>query len=160
MNNVMADTGRFLTHVAVFVVLCDTQGRVLLQQRSGTGYLDGYWDLPSGHVEQDEALPAAAARELFEETGVTVAPADLRLLTIDQYFVERNYLNFVFAAHAWQGTPTVQEPDKCSAMGWFAPAALPERCTNGVWVAARQGFAGDLQFTVTDRPAYRKMIDI
>ncbi len=46
----MADK-RFMTRQAVFVVLRNGNGEVLLQQRANTGYLDGYWDLPSGHVE-------------------------------------------------------------------------------------------------------------
>jgi ADP-ribose pyrophosphatase YjhB (NUDIX family) len=47
--------------------------RVLLVERGIDPYR-GRWCLPGGHAEFDEAPAAAAARELAEETGLTVAP--------------------------------------------------------------------------------------
>jgi 8-oxo-dGTP diphosphatase len=46
-------------------------GNVLLVKR-GKPPLMGYWSLPGGHVEGGETLAAAAAREVLEETAVTV----------------------------------------------------------------------------------------
>lgn len=53
------------------VLLLDAADRVLLV-RSG-----GLWLAPGGGVEEGEELAEAAARELREETGLSVAPADL-----------------------------------------------------------------------------------
>lgn len=46
-------------------------GAVLLVKRKRPP-LEGYWALPGGHVEGGERVAEAAAREVLEETGVTV----------------------------------------------------------------------------------------
>jgi 8-oxo-dGTP diphosphatase len=79
-----------MTRQAVFMVLRNDKNEILLQQRSGTGYLDGYWDLPSGHVEYGESLLRSVVRETKEEVGVEVAPEDSRLIHIDQFYVDQD----------------------------------------------------------------------
>ncbi|WP_435058437.1 NUDIX domain-containing protein [Streptomyces sp. bgisy060] len=60
------------------VVVVTGDGRVALIERRWDPY-EGQWALPGGHIDdEDESDPAAAARELLEETGVRVAPADLK----------------------------------------------------------------------------------
>jgi 8-oxo-dGTP pyrophosphatase MutT (NUDIX family) len=43
-----------------------------------------HWDLPSGKADKGEAVTAAAARELKEETGLVVDPASLKIAGIIQ----------------------------------------------------------------------------
>lgn len=145
---------RHMTRQAVFVVIRNEQGEILLQQRANTGCLDGYWDLPSGHIEYGESLRDAAARETKEEVDVDVSPDDLTLIHIEQFYVEKDYVNYTFEAKKWGGEPKIREPEKCSAIGWFAVDALPEKCVNAVRSNEASGFSKDLTYSVTTSANY------
>jgi ADP-ribose pyrophosphatase YjhB (NUDIX family) len=107
-------------------VLLRRDGESLLMRRAGTGFFDGLFSLPGGHVEDGESLAQAACRELLEETGVQLAPEALRRIGVVHRRSDSNRIDFFLRASAWRGEPKIVEPDKCDALGWFAPDALPE----------------------------------
>ena len=45
-------------------------GDILMLERA-RGMMIGFWSVPGGHIEPGESLQEAAARELFEEAGLT-----------------------------------------------------------------------------------------
>ncbi|OGG14305.1 hypothetical protein A2875_01995 [Candidatus Gottesmanbacteria bacterium RIFCSPHIGHO2_01_FULL_46_14] len=47
--------------IASSYLLCIRDDMILLSRRHNTGYEDGNYSLPAGHVEDDELLTAAAA---------------------------------------------------------------------------------------------------
>lgn len=104
---------------------------VLLLLRDGTGYMDGYWAMPAGHVDPGESMHEAAVREAAEEAGVLVDAGDLTPVTVLHRFerggppVEQRVDAF-FTARRWSGVPALQEAEKAAAMGWFPVDELPE----------------------------------
>jgi 8-oxo-dGTP diphosphatase len=58
------------------------QGRVLLGVRRGSGWRDGWWHVPAGHLEAGESITAGMAREAREELGILIRPADLEIAHI------------------------------------------------------------------------------
>ena len=73
---------RSATTLMVDVVVTVNSREVLLIKRAKAPFADKLV-MPGGHVEpEDPSLPAAAARELAEETGLSIDPATLVLLTV------------------------------------------------------------------------------
>ncbi len=109
----------------VHVLLLDASGQVCLFRRAGTGFMDGWWGPPGGHLEAGEGVAQAAARECAEETGVR--PHGLEPLAVLPYRSGRHQgVNFVFSARAWSGEP-VPQPEMFDAMCWAELRELPER---------------------------------
>lgn len=107
-------------------VLLERDGRVLLMRRAGTGFFDGLYSLPGGHVEEGESLRATAIREMAEELGIVLDEVDLSVVGVVHRRSDTNRIDFFLAAHRWRGEPKIAEPDKCDALQWFARDALPE----------------------------------
>lgn len=68
-------------HRFASTAVVDPRGRVLMQERDEHAPVHpDRWGLPGGGLEAGETYLAAAVRELEEETGLRVAPGDLRSL--------------------------------------------------------------------------------
>lgn len=56
---------------------------VLLLKRPEADFMGGIWELPSGKVENSESLGQSLAREVLEETGLTVTDITAALRSFD-----------------------------------------------------------------------------
>ncbi|MGW4842763.1 NUDIX hydrolase [Nocardia brasiliensis] len=110
---------------------------VLYGQRQNTGYEDGAWHLPSGHLEADESVIAALIREAEEEIGVAVKPEDVQFSHIMHNSSSGGRMAFFFTVTNWEGEPENREPEKCSGLEWFAVDALPVHMIDYCRVAMR-----------------------
>lgn len=115
---------RFTMVVAAHVLL-EKDGQFLLARRFKTGYEDGNFSLPAGHVEIDESCRAAAAREAEEEVAVKIELKNLELAHVMHRRGDRESIDFFFISRKWEGTPKVNEPEKCNAVAWYHPTNLP-----------------------------------
>jgi 8-oxo-dGTP pyrophosphatase MutT (NUDIX family) len=121
---------------AVFLII-RKDDEVLLLRRFNTGFQDGQYTFPSGHVERNESPLTAVSREAKEEAGIDVALTDIKFEQVlyrpgynikgtgfDKEQIER--VDFFFSTTRWKGEPRVCEPNKCDDVRWFPLAALPK----------------------------------
>lgn len=118
---------RYRSLVAVYVIVINDQGEILLLERANTGYRDGYYDMPAGHLEEGETLRQAALRELKEETGLTASEDQLEFVELlHRMSTDRVYLDIFFQVKQWKGDAMIMEPSKCNHIAWFPLVRLPE----------------------------------
>lgn len=98
---------------------------VLLLRRYNTGYADGNYSVPAGHLDGNETVTQAAIREAREEVGIEIASADLRVVGVMHRLSDREGVDFFAAATQWCGQPTNCEPHKCDELRWANLLALP-----------------------------------
>ena len=102
--------------------------RVLLLRRARTGFLDGWYALPGGHLERGEGIRDCAVREVAEEAGVRVAPSALEPFAALAYRSDGDQgVNFLFSCRQFQGEPRLAEPALFDDLRWCRPGEFPER---------------------------------
>ncbi|WP_216896123.1 NUDIX hydrolase [Nocardia alni] len=116
---------------------------VLFGQRQNTGFEDGAWHLPSGHLEADESVIDALIREAEEEIGVTIAPEDVRFSHIMHNSSSGGRMAFFFTVRSWKGEPDNREPDKCTELQWFSTDTLPDHMIDYCRAAMTHVAAGE-----------------
>lgn len=120
----MTGTERVKAIVAAHLFLV-RDGSVLLLRRAHTGYEDGNYSVPAGHVEAGERASDAIIREAAEEIGLTRPPSELSLALVMHRKAEEERIDFFFAAETWPGEPENREPAMCDELLWARLDDLP-----------------------------------
>lgn len=116
---------RFTQIIAVHLLFIKNQ-KILLTRRHNTGYEDGNFSVPAGHVEENETCLEAAVRETKEEIDVKINESDLKLTHIMHRKSNGEHrIDFFFKCNKWSGKIKVNEPDKCDKLDWFSATELP-----------------------------------
>lgn len=121
------DTEAFETIRLTADVVLISDGHILLIERGWNPY-KGMWALPGGHVDPGETDRTAAARELAEETGITVTATKLRQVgpfTAPGRDPRGRYITIAYTTTL----PNLVQPaagDDATAARWWPLNALPE----------------------------------
>jgi ADP-ribose pyrophosphatase YjhB (NUDIX family) len=113
---------RFPVTVHLFFLRGD---QILLLRRFQTGYRDGEYSVPAGHLDGNESVMAAAAREAREETGVRIDPDDLSFSSVMHRIEDEERVDFFVRVARWTGEPVNAEPEKCDELRWADLNSLP-----------------------------------
>jgi 8-oxo-dGTP diphosphatase len=108
--------------LVVAVALVDPGRRILLQRRRIGSEHGGLWEFPGGKLEPGETPEAAALREIEEELGVSLDPAQLAPLTFAADNVppprpRRPYVILLYTCRNWHGEVECRDGEE---IRWFA----------------------------------------
>jgi len=100
--------------------------KVLLLLRQNTGYMDGYYHVPAGHLDGKERIIDALIREAREEIGITVKPENVNFVHVMHHKSNNERVAFFFEVRNWRGVVKNMEPAKCGRVVWFPFNDLPQ----------------------------------
>lgn len=94
------------------------------------------WGPITGKLEENESIPDAAKREVFEETGVEIDAQDLifKHIVVHEQDGSAKHIGFHFVTTQWHGEPYNKEPNEHLRAEWFLVDALPD----ALWDVHRQ----------------------
>lgn len=116
--------------------------QVLLLRRFNTGYADGQYSVPAGHLDGGETVIGAAAREAQEEVGVRIDAQDIRFSSVMHRRDGDERVDFFVNISGWTGEPVNAEPDKCDDLLWVEVDGLPSNTIPYIRQALRNHIAG------------------
>lgn len=101
------------TLLSMVILHNDETDEILLLNRPSEAGFPGYIG-PGGKIELSESFAEGAARELLEETGFIVQPADLIFKGIDEFIIQDEkyrYIVFNYLARSFSGAPHANPPE-------------------------------------------------
>lgn len=113
----------------------EKDGQILVIRRFNTGYQDGSYSVPVGHVDTGKLPSEALIREANEEIGIELSPSDVELVHISyrpKHDDTDNRVDFFFRAKKWKGEVKNMEPEKCDDLKWVTFDNLPTNITTHV----------------------------
>ena len=122
----MTKAAKYLDSTMLFpvvaVAMVDGEGRILVQRRPVGKMMAGLWEFPGGKIETGETPEAALVRELHEELGITVDPADLApAVFASEPLAGRHLLLLLYICRHWNGTA---RPLDAEELLWCLPDQL------------------------------------
>ena len=113
----------------VHALLVRADGDVFLVKRHRTGFMDGFYSLPGGHLQFGESPLQALKRECEEEIGVVIdvgiGGTEL-VASLAFHDAADSGVNLVFAVRRMQGEPFNAEPQHFADAAFHHSESLPQ----------------------------------
>src|SRR5665213_2957273 len=141
----MSKAQRNTAATASYLIL-KKESKILLARRFNTGYQDGNYQVPAGHIDAGELPSEAMIREAKEEIGIGLTKDDLKMVhTIFRPKMDNtgDRVDYFFEATRWDGEVINAELKKCDDLGWFDLNNLPPNVTPHVRVAIEGWLKGE-----------------
>jgi ADP-ribose pyrophosphatase YjhB (NUDIX family) len=98
------------------------ENQILLLRRFNTGFGDGQYSVPAGHLDGGETVIAAARREV----GVRIEPKHIHYSSVMHRMEGDERVDFFVNIQKWEGELVNAEPHKCDEIRWTNIEDLPD----------------------------------
>jgi len=115
-------------HVPASYGLFIRDNKIFLIRRANTGYKDGQYMVPAGHVEAGETYSDALRREVKEEAGVELLEGSFAFVHLMNRLsgTKSQRADVFFRIDHWETEPFNNESEKSDGADWFDLDNLPE----------------------------------
>ncbi len=133
-------------------LILEKEDKILLLKRKNTGYEDGKYSLPGGHVEANEEIRQALIREIKEEVGIDIYMQDIEFYKVLNRKInqEQEYIDFIFKVNNWTGNITNEEKDKCEEIIWVEIDKMPKNTLDFIPEMLKTGNSSYLPYNWED----------
>lgn len=135
---------RFKLVAAVHLILIEN-GKVLLQRRYNTGYEDGNYSTPGGHIDGNESIIKAMKREAIEELGIKIDEKNLQIVHVmHRRAPDRESIDYFLTCKKYEGNIAIMEKNKCDRLDFYDLDKLPDNIIPYIKSA--------IEYYISDRP--------
>lgn len=144
---------------SVYLIIKNSEGKILFQRRQGTKLWPDFLALPAGHVDERENVYEAVIREAKEELNIDITMENI----IDTFVVNRRnkslmpYFDVYFEINDYKGQIMINEPEKCSELIWCNINDLPDDIIDFERIALINNQNG-IKFSVVDADNEKKLV--
>lgn len=114
-------SGKDYIGVGIGAVILNNEGKIFMSKRGMKSNNEkGKWECPGGTLEFGESFEECLKREIKEEFGIEIEL--LHQLEPYNHFIpdeNQHWVALCFVAKLIKGIPTILEPHKSDAIGWF-----------------------------------------
>lgn len=118
--------------------------------RQNTRWMNGYYGLIAGKVENGESFTKAAIREAVEEAGVTLHPEQLRPVMLchrrESDSQDDTWADMLFEVTEWKGEVVNAEPHMHEKIEWLDLDSLPDNVIPSLAAMLRAYRAGQIYY--------------
>jgi len=120
-------------YAAAYIIIENNLWEVLFIKRANTGFRDGAYQVPAGHMDWNENMITCAIREAKEEIDIDILESDCNIVHISHRISPQNvgwsfreYFDIYVKVKKYSWDLKINEPHKCSELKFIDIDNIPD----------------------------------
>jgi len=112
-------------YAAAYIIIENEKWEILFMKRANTGFRDGEYQVPAGHMDGNETMIDCSIREAKEELDIDIK--DCHIVHISHRLAsDREYFDVYVKVNKYSWEIKINEPEKCSELVFIDINNIPE----------------------------------